>query len=85
MITQSRLKELLDYNPETGRFTWKVDRGPVKKGFSSDYKQIHLGDKLYTKKKLANLYMYGTPIDDINTYYPKTSKVFPLCYKLEIG
>lgn len=32
MITQDRLKELLDYSETTGDFTWKESRGRVSKG-----------------------------------------------------
>ena len=32
MITQKELKEIVEYNEDTGIFTWKVDKGRAKKG-----------------------------------------------------
>ena len=66
MITQERLKELLHYNPDTGIFTWLVDRGRLaKKGDESGctksdgYIRIRLDGAGYYAHRLAFLYMEG--------------------------
>jgi len=65
-LTQKRLKELLNYNPDTGLFTWKVYRSyNAKKGgvagcFDKDgYVVIRVDDILYKAARLAFLYMDG--------------------------
>jgi hypothetical protein len=76
MITQAELKKLLDYNSETGVFTWKVS--PARQVFSGDiagtkrkdgYIQIKVKNKLILSHRLAWIYMYGylpKYIDHIN-------------------
>lgn len=68
MLTHSRLKEILNYNPETGVFTWKVrlaPRGPVG-AIAGAYSaagrgrlEIRIGGKLYLGHRLAWFYVYG--------------------------
>jgi len=65
MLTQERLKQLLHYDPDTGYFTWKVNRGKVKQGSiagntgATGYVYIIIDYKSYTAGRLACLYMEG--------------------------
>ncbi|QKE54181.1 homing endonuclease [Salmonella phage vB_SalS_SA001] len=72
MITQERLKELLEYNPDTGIFTWKVSRGPIKKGSiagsknSKGYWRIQVLGKEYLAHRLAFIWMTGSCPDRVD-------------------
>ena len=66
MLTQARLKELLDYNSETGEFFWrKTLKGHVRANkraghLSGDgYWIIGIDGKQYRAHRLAWLYMHG--------------------------
>jgi len=77
MITQSELKEVLEYNPDTGVFTWIKSIGRrVKAGDIAGYKDkrgyicIVVKQKKYQAHRLAYLYITGNfpenQIDHIN-------------------
>jgi hypothetical protein len=76
MVTAYRLRELLDYNQETGVFTQRLNRTGVKAGAIAGtnhcmgYRTIRLEGRDYLAHRLAWLYMTGAwpthQIDHIN-------------------
>lgn len=72
-MTQSELKSLFYYNPETGLFTWLKDRGSNKvKGkiagttHKRGYIELKINCKNYKAHRLAYVYMNGEYPEDID-------------------
>ncbi|MCO7736425.1 HNH endonuclease [Brucella intermedia] len=73
-VTIQRLKEILNYEPETGFFKWRVNRGgkAVQGSLAGTrdrqgYIRINLGGRIYAAHRLAWFYMNGTwPKDQID-------------------
>lgn len=77
MITQNQIKEVLNYNPDNGIFTWLVSSaqrikiGNIAGGLDKyGYIKIQLNCKTYKAHRLAFLYMTGefpkNQVDHIN-------------------
>jgi len=74
-LTQERLKYLLDYEPETGIFRWRVSApsrpkpgkraGCLKETECGTYRVIRVDDRLYRSARLAWFYVHGRwPVGD---------------------
>jgi hypothetical protein len=77
MLTQQKLKEILDYDKDTGLFIWKISRQKIVKGSVAGsenpqgYIRITIDGATHRAHRLAWLFVYGTfpenQIDHINT------------------
>ena len=72
-LNQSKLKELLNYNPENGSFTWLKSQGNASKGSKAGslavngYILIAVNGQRYRAHRLAFLYMKARfPVLDID-------------------
>lgn len=65
MLNQDELKSILEYNPNTGIFVWKISSGTAKRGTVAGYDTQHgyfaisYKGKKYLSHRLAWLYMTG--------------------------
>lgn len=69
MLTAERLREVLDYDPETGVFRWRIrtsirivvgkPAGNVGKGKDSGYLRIQIDGEMFLGHRLAFLWMTG--------------------------
>lgn len=65
-LTFERLVQLLDYNPDTGEFLSRVNRGPLRSGGAvgcinlAGYTQLQIDGVIYLGHRLAWLYTHGS-------------------------
>lgn len=64
MVSAERIRELLDYNPDTGEFRWKVMRGKARPGAvagtpSNGYILISVDRVMHKAHRLAWLFVHG--------------------------
>jgi hypothetical protein len=97
-LTQEKLKENLDHNPETGLFTWKVSNnnrikigniaGSVSK--TTGYRIIRFNKKNYLAHRLAFLYINGEfPLNSTLAFFLQViasanSVKYPKCFNLPL-
>ena len=67
MLTEKRLKSLLNYDPDTGIWTWLITRNHLSRSGSragtihrSGYRIIEIDGRSYRSSRLAYLYMTGS-------------------------
>lgn len=73
-LTAERLRELLDYSPETGEIRWRVNRGGTARADSvagtpngDGYRKIHIAGRRYFVHRLVWVYVYGRwPVNQID-------------------
>lgn len=69
-VTQGKLKQVLDYSPFTGVFSWShIDRISVGHINKRGYLLIRVYGKKYYARDLAYLWMIGTWPDDEMVFY----------------
>ncbi len=73
MLTAERVRDVLNYDAETGIFTWRISRPKARAGCVAGcldrggYRLIMVDGKLYKAHRLAWFYSYGVwPEDDID-------------------
>lgn len=76
LLTAEQLRDIFNYNPDSGVFSWRQGRGPVKAGHvagtvnARGYRYITINKRLYLAHRLAWLHVYGEwpggEIDHVN-------------------
>jgi hypothetical protein len=72
MITQDKLKEVMEYSAADGVFRWKISKGPNARkgqivGKKKGYPKVTIDGAEYKLHRLAWLYVYGNfPVKDLD-------------------